>query len=751
MLKSHNHSAHEPKNNPAHQPHCNTAHKPDRNQSVHLATTPGPHDPPIISHPPSHNSQTTAHPPSIDSSGTSSPHSDSNQHKCSPPSQDPSNTTLPRPLTTSRSSTVFKHHETPISATSDASKSIHHDTVTHLPSNPSAPQQSNQITMPQNQDLLSNLSDRVDTLEELISHFLSKIEEIDNASFIPPCQRLQQLEYRLCTVEEKISTIMDHYHNPTSPNVPTPIPQTGAIPRRQSQVPKPSPQTRPNPQSHSTYLNQKLDNPNQHTNVSTRTPNSTMRIPPSSVTPQPNEKCTLLLGDESFTVIQTSELKPTCKVRTLKGAEIEHIKSWVQNKLQFTPSNCIIYAGTLDICNSTPEVVIDKFGTLVSELKNINENMKICVCPLANTYVDHKKRDKIASFNAYIAQWSRDNGLFSIKLPTNLTGKEINGLTYQDRSGYLNKNGVVQLLTALAKQLDSFNEEIKWNELNQMSLPYNPQSRGEPHLTSQSTRHLNNSEHRGNNRSFGPQISPQSYVPPVNPEPPRINNTKHHDPQANVQHQNEPRGYEHQRSFHQTYTNKEYNPPGGRPSPRSQPHFPPPLMDLNIGVQKDRSSNRNTHLSQPSHQNSQRSAQSTKVCYTNSHASIKSSKNNHYPPYSINRNVPLEQSPPYTNRSRHTSSNPPVEGRPSVYCNQSPRAGPYLPHQSHNHENSHHYIDTPASTQRLFRPLNAISGACWNCGEYNHVHKYCRYDHRIKCFTCQAFGHKSKMCKYRYD
>lgn len=37
---------------------------------------------------------------------------------------------------------------------------------------------------------------------------------------------------------------------------------------------------------------------------------------------------------------------------------------------------------------------------------------------------------------------------------------------------------------------------------------------------------------------------------------------------------------------------------------------------------------------------------------------------------------------------------------------------------------------------------------CFNCGEFNHVQRNCRFDHKVLCTICQRVGHKSRLCQH---
>ena len=101
----------------------------------------------------------------------------------------------------------------------------------------------------------------------------------------------------------------------------------------------------------------------------------------ASSTSQPEG--TLLLGDTNLSAVRASDLSNQCSVRTIKGANIDLIKTWISERLQWVPKCCILYCGLQDILdNSPPSDIFDKLDFLVMELKQVNESMDIQICEL---------------------------------------------------------------------------------------------------------------------------------------------------------------------------------------------------------------------------------------------------------------------------------------------------------------------------------------------------------------------------------
>ena len=61
--------------------------------------------------------------------------------------------------------------------------------------------------------------------------------------------------------------------------------------------------------------------------------------------------------------------------------------------------------------------------------------------------------------------------------------------------------------------------------------------------------------------------------------------------------------------------------------------------------------------------------------------------------------------------------------------------------------------DMPHSNPRLNEinyniPFHKRSrNGCYNCGEFNHQVRSCRFDHQLRCGNCGKLGHKSKLCR----
>ena len=88
----------------------------------------------------------------------------------------------------------------------------------------------------------------------------------------------------------------------------------------------------------------------------------------SSTTPS-SPHC-LLLGDANLRQALRSDLGNNCSVRTIHGANLDLLRSWVAEKLNRTVTACVIYCGFHNVLEkSTRENILDNLGSLISVLK----------------------------------------------------------------------------------------------------------------------------------------------------------------------------------------------------------------------------------------------------------------------------------------------------------------------------------------------------------------------------------------------
>ena len=196
----------------------------------------------------------------------------------------------------------------------------------------------------------------------------------------------------------------------------------------------------------------------------------------SSSSPQPEG--TLLLGDTNLSPVRSSDLGSNCSVRTIKGANIDLLKCWISEKLQWVPRNCILYCGLQDILDkSTSCDIFDKLGSLVTELKQVNENMNIHICELAPIPNACDYDEHINNFNNQVATWSTNNGVSVIRtnLQFRLGTGEVDYMCFNDTSesenNFLNRFGIIRLLNVISKQFSSLELHENWEIIMSQGMP----------------------------------------------------------------------------------------------------------------------------------------------------------------------------------------------------------------------------------------------------------------------------------------
>ena len=195
--------------------------------------------------------------------------------------------------------------------------------------------------------------------------------------------------------------------------------------------------------------------------------------PPSTrdepVVSQQEEERYLLLGDTNLQRVLSSDLD-SCDVRTIRGANVDLLKCWVSEKLNWIPSKCFIYAGLYDLMNNMePDCILDNITALVGELKEKNNRMDIYVSQLAPTISSEDLQARVADFNEHLNKWGESNNIHIIKttlgfkLGTGEVDDSCYEFTRQSHGCILNRNGVVRLLKCVNKQYPAFKLSSKWD------------------------------------------------------------------------------------------------------------------------------------------------------------------------------------------------------------------------------------------------------------------------------------------------
>ena len=192
----------------------------------------------------------------------------------------------------------------------------------------------------------------------------------------------------------------------------------------------------------------------------------------SASAPEPREsEKTLLLGDGNLRNVRVSDLVENCSVRTIKDATMDLMKCWVNEKLDWTPSKCIIYCGSHDMNENENLIsIFDDLGSLISEFKSKSESVELFVCELAPS-LEREADTKITQFNERLHEWSNVNGVQVIK--TNMSFRlgtgEVDQMCFNQEEEQshmvLNRYGAIRLLDTIAKQYPDLNICISRKEL----------------------------------------------------------------------------------------------------------------------------------------------------------------------------------------------------------------------------------------------------------------------------------------------
>ncbi|KAK3890282.1 hypothetical protein Pcinc_005811 [Petrolisthes cinctipes] len=211
----------------------------------------------------------------------------------------------------------------------------------------------------------------------------------------------------------------------------------------------------------------------------------------------PTPSFCLLLGDTNFRRVLRSDLDDNCSVKTIVKANMDLLRSWASEKLQAIPSECILYGGLYDIlAEKAPENILDCLGSLISDLKVKNSEMKIYVCQVVPLPEFPEIASRISDYNEQLSKWGDRNGVNIVKTPPEFilgTGN-VDELCFDvedDTSCILNRLGVIRLLNTFKKQCPGFSLCKNWeNVRRRSSTSYNvrmrkvdqsAQQRGEHH------------------------------------------------------------------------------------------------------------------------------------------------------------------------------------------------------------------------------------------------------------------------------
>lgn len=194
-----------------------------------------------------------------------------------------------------------------------------------------------------------------------------------------------------------------------------------------------------------------------------------LESPPVLQHPEPSRK-SLFLGDTNLMHVSPSDLGKDISIRTIQGANVNLLKNWIREKLNWTPARCFLYCGFQDIIEGeSPSGILDNLGALITELKRINDGMGISVCQLVPALKTDEYDVKINNYNTQLEKWATTNGvsLLETNLSFRLGTGDIDEMCYNIRGEnpglFLNRYGVIRLLSNINKQSPYFTLSENWD------------------------------------------------------------------------------------------------------------------------------------------------------------------------------------------------------------------------------------------------------------------------------------------------
>lgn len=489
----------------------------------------------------------------------------------------------------------------------------------------------------------------------------------------------------------------------------------------------------------------------------------------------------LLLGDTNTQRVLRSDLGDKCRVKTIAHANIDLLRSWVTEKLQSAPSECVILGGVYDILEELPaEIILDHLGSLISDLKEKNSEMKIHVCQVVPVPEPQEFQAKVKYYNDRLIEWGEANGVNIVKTaPEFILGTgNVDEWCFDIENRKpctLNRMGVIKLLSALEKQCSGFHLCKNWASIQRQPNVF-LNTHGDTHIGARpQLQHTlttsippNAATHKPpllptpqHATSTSPRTQPHSYAAAVKRSPSHnvdagwgerwmtgsadgssgrspelfeidlgrhdMGSTSIHPHAPNVTH------YTH---HYTPYSTLDAQPHIMQHTHNAHPHRPhlgrsyTSTRDITNNTQSN--TPRYTCITQPRAPQNIHHTQ-PRVPHYNHYAQSHTPHNAHYTQHQVSHNAHNTQL-----FRPHRNYNSQSHTLHSTHYTQ-----PYTPHNTHYTRpqtlyNSHHTAYT--STRGKY------SYGCYNCGEHNHRQDTCRFDHRLKCELCHRLGHKQKLC-----
>lgn len=120
----------------------------------------------------------------------------------------------------------------------------------------------------------------------------------------------------------------------------------------------------------------------------------------------------LLLGDANLRRVHRNDLANNCSIKTFHDANVDLLRSWVTEKMNQPPTTCVIYCGVNDIISETPsDKILDDLGSLISNLKEKLDDMKIYVCQVVPHVIPEQFSAQVEAYNDHLPRWGESNGV----------------------------------------------------------------------------------------------------------------------------------------------------------------------------------------------------------------------------------------------------------------------------------------------------------------------------------------------------
>lgn len=414
----------------------------------------------------------------------------------------------------------------------------------------------------------------------------------------------------------------------------------------------------------------------------------------STGNPIPPSSC-LLLGDNNLDAILCSDLHQSCSVNAIPGANMDLLRSWVNENLHISPANCVIYSGTSDvIAEHSPTTIIDNLGSLISDLKEKNNNMNVYVCQIVPSPEYQDIQSKIEDFNNHLDKWGETNGIKVIDtVPTFKLGTgEVDDLCFDKviESSYstLNRLGAVKLLNVINRQCSNFNLCPNWQEVRRSIN------------TTQPSKQRNVG--RGNTRPA--QDSPAPCVArPVAPAP--------------VQRAISPAQNSHGQSMSTRFLSTTSHRSPYRPFPTLPEAVSHPVV---------------TTRTRREEAVDERDMGGARGSNTYAEVVRSAAREGYYAAHNHTTGMRGR----YVNNSLHSHIHTSIPQTHKHYLDDSE----VYQNDTYSRRGDNRNWSHGSSYQRKI--------GCYKCGEFNHVQAACRFDHKLLCGICQRLGHKSRLCQY---